>query len=183
MKRFSQIFLIIALLAASAVTAVAQQPYKHSIGLSVGSFEGVSYKVFLTDEVALQTDLGFRMLSTQAGSKGYVAHVGFWTFEANPNALYQANITGWNWGGLNWYAGGGLSLGLARDFASYADYNYNYTWGKFGINAIGGLELGLDDAPLAFSFDFRPGYGLLFDSDVTMSFFDWALVVGIRYIF
>ncbi len=178
MKTFAKQILLVALLFV-AVAVQAQKPYKHSIGLSVGSFEGASYKVFLTNDVALQTDLGFRLLSTQGGNDSYSTAMDFWTFEVNPNALYQGSITGWNWGGVAWFAGGGISLGLARDFGSSGP-----TYGKWGFNAIGGAELGLDDAPLAFSLDFRPGYGMQFRSDYKpISFFDWALVAGIRYTF
>ncbi len=179
MKFFSKQILLIAVLLVAAVAAQAQKPYKHSVGLSVGSFEGVSYKVFLTNEVALQADLGFRMLRTQVGGHGYSGADSFYTFEVNPNALYQSSITGWNWGGVAWFAGGGMSLGLAHDFGASGP-----TFGKWGFNAIGGAELGLDDAPLAFSLDFRPGYGVLFHGDYDpISFFDWALVAGIRYTF
>lgn len=178
MKHLSRISLVAALLLVSVATASAQKPYKHSVGLSVGGFEGASYKVFLTNEVALQADFGFRLLSTRGGSGGYLSAVSFYTFELNPNAVYQGSITGWNWGGVAWFAGGGMSLGLAHDFGTSGP-----TYGKWGFNAIGGAELGLDDAPLAFSLDFRPGYGLLFRDGSTLSFFDWALVAGIRYTF
>lgn len=177
MKKFAKKFLLVVALVAAAASAQAQQPYKHSIGVSVGSLEGVSYKMFFTDQLALHADLGFQMLATVGGSDGYTNDLRFWTFVANPNVVYQDNITGWNWGGIGWFAGGGLSLGLAQGFSS------NTTLGKWGINAIAGVELGLDDAPLAISLDFRPGYGMAFVENGSVSFFDWAIAASVRYTF
>lgn len=177
MKKFTKKFLLVVALVAAAASAQAQQPYKHSIGVSVGSLEGVSYKMFFTDQLALHADLGFQMLATVGGSDGYTNDLRFWTFVANPNVVYQDNITGWNWGGIGWFAGGGLSLGLAQGFSS------STTLGKWGINAIAGVELGLDDAPLAISLDFRPGYGMAFVENGSVSFFDWAIAASVRYTF
>lgn len=177
MKKFAKKILLVVALVVAAASAQAQQPYKHSIGVSVGSLEGVSYKMFFTDQLALHADLGFQMLATVGGSDGYTNDLRFWTFVANPNVVYQDNITGWNWGGIGWFAGGGLSLGLAQGFSS------NTTLGKWGINAIAGVELGLDDAPLAISLDFRPGYGMAFVENGSVSFFDWAIAASVRYTF
>ena len=181
MKKFAKKFLLVVALVAAAASAQAQQPYKHSIGVSVGSLEGVSYKMFFTDQLALHADLGFQMLATVGGSDGYTNDLRFWTFVANPNVVYQDNITGWNWGGIGWFAGGGLSLGLAQGFTKVD--GVNTTLGKWGINAIAGVELGLDDAPLAISLDFRPGYGMAFVENGSVSFFDWAIAASVRYTF
>ncbi len=178
MKKFAKKILLVVALVAAAASAQAQQPYKHSIGVSVGSLEGVSYKMFFTDQLALHADLGFQMLATVGGSNGYTSDMYFWTFVANPNVVYQDNITGWNWGGIGWFAGGGLSLGLAQGFGYFS-----LTSGKWGINAIAGVELGLDDAPLAISLDFRPGYGMRFRENYSTSFFDWAIAASVRYTF
>jgi hypothetical protein len=190
MKKFAKKFLLVVALVAAAASAQAQQPYKHSIGVSVGSLEGVSYKMFFTDQLALHADLGFQMLATRWGNKYFSnAEMSAWTFVANPNIVYQDNITGWNWGGIGWFAGGGLSLGLAQFFGDEnvetfgGDIGYDNTWGKWGINAIAGVELGLDDAPLAISLDFRPGYGMAFVENGTVSFFDWTIAASVRYTF
>ena len=71
--------------------------------------------------------------------------------------------------------------------------------GKFGINAILGLEYKLN-IPLTLQLDFRPGYGLAFygedyiDYDVhgnesksrvhcAINYFDWSVNAGVRYKF
>ena len=59
--------------------------------------------------------------------------------------------------------------------------------GKFGINAILGLEYKLD-IPLTLQLDFRPGYGMLFTDEYfygpdVWNYFDWSLNAGVRYTF
>lgn len=180
---------LLAAVAVLAGAAQAQQPYKHGVGGVVGTIEGVSYKTFFTENVALQADLGFTFGTILYDSYG--DRTALWTFELNPNAMYEGSITGWNWGSLWWFAGGGASLGLARpvwtiwDRMNYGPLPSSATLGKFGLNAIGGVELTWDDIPLTVQVDFRPGYGLLFrrSGDGHASYFDWGLTAGVRYTF
>ncbi|MCM1034341.1 MAG: hypothetical protein NC038_02150 [Paludibacter sp.] len=181
-KQMGKVAAVAALLMAIAMPMSAQRSYQHSLGVAVGSFDGVSYKRFLTDKWAVQADLGFRMLATQGSLRldGYrmgTEAFNYWTFEANPNMVYQSLIDGWDWGGLSWFAGGGVSLGLAQGYAGTS------TYGKWGLNGIVGLELGLDDAPLTIGLDFRPGYGMLFGNGFVANMFDWALAITVRYTF
>ena len=71
--------------------------------------------------------------------------------------------------------GAGLTLGEINNYSSNACIG-----GKFGVNAIMGLEYQLP-APLTLGLDFRPGYGLFFDQDYNINAFDWKLVVALRY--
>jgi len=205
------IFAVALLLCSLAISA---QEYTHSIGVNVGSMYGVTYKGFIfgVDGLALQADLGVRLGATSRAvsgntyykSKGEKEHFTYnklgvdpvyFTFEANPNIVYQSNIGAWDFGSLSWFAGGGVSLGLMKLSDTWGHISNSDVTGKFGLNAIGGLELCFTGAPLALSFDFRPGYGLQFDSDSetikgvkiekrdNMSFFDWGLVLGLRYCF
>jgi hypothetical protein len=168
--------LMMSLLLLSTMTISQAQPYKGGIGVTVGTMYGVQGKMFLTPALALQADLAWKFGVYNGNFQGstYISD-----FELNPNLLYQANITKWNWGQLDWFAGGGLSLGC-----EFGHYNHNHnTMGKFGINAIGGVELSLSKIPLAFALDFRPGYGLLFSKNYAPSYFDWAITIGVRYCF
>lgn len=156
--------------------------YTHSFGANVGGMMGASYKGFIfgMDNLALQADLGVRL--TEAAFKE--GSNGVYTFEANPNILYQATIKDFSFGTLDWVAGGGVSLGLINAIGNTQEPD-----GKFGINAFGGLELCFSDAPLALGFDFRPGYGLGFGSfkdedfrfNYHYNFFDWSLGASLRY--
>lgn len=141
----------------------------------------------------------------------------FLEFQLNPNFVYQSEISSWGWGSLDWFIGGGLSFGLMYWYGdimlkgdelelgksgwntySRSDMekgmgfkDKDVTYGKFGLNAIGGIELGWKKVPLAVGVDFRPGYGIGFNetkmNDVktkqTLHFFDWALVASVRYCF
>ena len=212
-----------------AAFTVSAQDYTHSIGVNVGSMYGVSYKGFIfgVDGLALQADLGVKLISiageaTNKPEKGdkstySLKDLPVFTFEANPNILYQSNISSWDFGSLDWFAGGGVSIGFMQQFGTgklkgdddkWYDYKIkdaensvgkgkNPIYGKMGVNAIGGLELGFSSVPLALSFDFRPGFGLGWHTEkekevegmttpkttTTIPFFDWALNVGLRYCF
>ncbi|MCQ2285547.1 MAG: hypothetical protein MJZ76_01575 [Bacteroidales bacterium] len=166
MKRFLLTAIICCLFAGFTNTVCAQAPYKQSIGITAGNMQAVSYKVFFTDHLALQADLGTKItLAT-----GDLWNWPVWTVELNPNLMYEGSIIP----GLFWFAGGGVSLG----------YCWNITnLGKFGVNAIGGLEYKFGNIPLTLQFDFRPGYGLLFNTYGTANYFDWGINAGVRYTF
>ena len=163
--------------------ALSAQTYKQSVGLVVGSFNGFSYKRFMSENVALQADLGFGLLATQ-GSIGMVGYEGLisvvenhWSFYLNPNMYYQKTFHEENWGDISAFVGGGLSLGLASEFQNSA------VFGKWGFNAIAGIEFSLDDAPFVFGLDFRPGYEMMFGHGLYGNFFDWAITASARYTF
>ena len=94
------------------------------------------------------------------------------------NMAYQGKAVSGKGIDLDWYVGGGLSLGAMITHGTGAG-------GKFGLNAIGGIEINMSNAPIAVSFDFRPGYGVLFYSmSGTIGIqhvFDWQLALGVRY--
>ncbi len=117
-----------------------------------------------------------------------------WDFIANPNLVYQGAIAK----GFSWFAGGGLSMGMVSGFAVSMDgvrATYNATrddlMGKFGLNALTGVEYKFPAAPVVMGVDFRPGYGLDFKTEkeqgVTTSisehYFDWKLALAVRYCF
>ena len=99
-------------------------------------------------------------------------------FSYRTNMAYQNRAVSGKGIDLDWYVGGGLSLGAMITHGTGAG-------GKFGLNAIGGIEINMSNAPIAVSFDFRPGYGVLFYSmSGTIGIqhvFDWQLALGDRY--
>ena len=154
-------------------SAWAQAPYKHSVGVTVGNFDGFSYKTFFTDHMALQLDFGYKVI-VSAGQHSYNVLVN--SLEVNPNLMYEGHFTN----GLYGFVGGGLSLGYSW-YGGWYYYGVS-SYGKFGINTIAGLEYKFN-IPLTLQFDFRPGYGLLFDNYFTWSYFDWSVNAGVRYTF
>ncbi len=174
-----------------ATLTLSAQDYTHSVGGSIGSLYGVSYKgfVFGIEHFGLQTDLDVRLESTAAGTMDFDNYNTFeqnlYTFEFNPNLLYQNLIADFDEGHIDWYAGGGVSLGLAHDLYSYStavEATDMPVYGKFGLNALLGVEVALE-APVNIALDFRPGYGVAFNDNYHFSFFDWALALSVRYRF
>lgn len=155
MKKIS--IIIASLLLVFSFSLNAQAPYKHSVGATFGSTDGFSYKTFLMDNFALDIDLGYHWTYF-----GGVCH----SFEVNPNFEYEASAHA---GGLYWFVGGGLSLGYGYPGA-----------GKFGINAIGGIEYKFN-IPLTLQFDLRPGFGTVFNKYGAGGYFDWGICLGVRY--
>ena len=186
MKNLFKILTISIILLVSATMLQAQEaPYKMGIGVNVLSMEAVSFKTFLSPRLALQAELGYKwtVTSYRANTYGYGSYsysYSIGTLELNPNLFYQKEIKDWNFGRLDWFAGGGASIGYA--FGSR---------GKFGINAGGGAELTFHKIPLAVQMDFRPGYGMLFGNGAygyygnskVFSYFDWGLNISARYLF
>ena len=99
-----------------------------------------------------------------------------WSLIVHPNGMYEQNFHTTKYASLYWFAGGGLSLG-------YSFSNHFRNCGQFGLNAIGGVEFAFANVPLTLQLDFRPGYGLLYNKNVSHNFFDWALNLSFRYCF
>lgn len=158
MKKTSLLFLLLGI----GLFAYSQAPYQNAVGIHFGSFNGVTYKTFLSSTTALQVDAGLK-LNFPGGGHGLVLGV-----EANANAMHQESIRQVN--GLYWLLGGGAGLGIA----SYSGAAF-----KLGVNAIGGLEYKFR-IPLAVQLDLRPGFGFIAGSN-SRAYFDWVLCLGVRY--
>ncbi len=170
----------------------AQSPYTHGIGATVGNMFGVSYKTFLSDHFSLQADLSVRICPTAYADEDFEdwfdtrsMTVTLFSLDFNPNFLYESNITN----SLYWFVGGGVTLGYCFG-SKYFIMGYD-DWGRFGLNAIGGLEYKFN-MPIALQLDFRPGYGMLFfgkddywygSNNKPFHYFDWGLGATVRYTF
>ncbi|MBO7491102.1 MAG: hypothetical protein J6T59_01530 [Bacteroidales bacterium] len=177
MKNFQKHVMIFLLVMGMAGGVFAQAPYKHSIGVTVGNFEALSYKTFCTNHLALQLDLGYKY------TVGASRHINLYinSLELNPNLMYEGHFTK----GLYGFIGGGVSLGYSWNYWGYGwDWvgTYRSDYGKFGVNGILGLEYKFN-IPLTLQIDFRPGYGMLFNEDVDFNYFDWSVNAGVRYTF
>jgi len=160
-----KIFLAV-VVALFSINAMAQ----HEIGAIVGGMNGASYKYWFNDALALQADLAVGL--TEAAGKTTVSQ---YDFTLNPNVEYHWALPVEN---LKIFAGGGLNFGLANNLKWG---NSNTVAGKFGINAITGLQYDLASVPLALAFDFRPGYGMNFGKNNTDHYFDWKIAFAVRY--
>ena len=178
------------------------KPYNQSFGIVAGCLNGLSYKILLTDHFAVSLELGVKVTSA-SGKQQYEDYVwnnsynyyrywnstGFfstpYTLEFNVNFLYEDHFAA----GLYGLIGGGPSLGW--HFRNnipyyYQDYYggrvYSSGNGKAGVNMLFGLEY-VFNVPISLQLDFRPGYGLIFNSGYTAHYFDWGLNLGVRYTF
>lgn len=253
-----------------AITTLAQD-YKYSAGVVTGSFNALSYKMFVADNLAIQADLGFSAIATSGSGSFYYywreemgaatgikcdakLNASLWTFQLSPNVVYHLKVSEQDWCRISAVLGGGISFGYAKfnknpevvsDKMTYNAYPtsgqdetivhedmsvlededkevkysrflhegfqevgvQNSDYGKFGINAMLGIEVALKNVPITFGVDFRPGYGLMFtghsseyselkeewtadggegdykETPFTFNFFDWTLSTSIRYTF
>lgn len=125
MKNLLRIFVILLLCLAANIDLRAGDA-RYSLGGGVGNMESFTFKAVLSGNFAIHADLGVKLLATSYGYKGFTRQFApMWTFEANPNALYQSRIEScsWDWGDMSWFAGGGLSFGVAGVYA-YDGYQY-----------------------------------------------------------
>ena len=164
-----------------ALMAVTTVKAQHEIGAVVGGLNGLSYKYWFSDNLALQADLAVGLTAAYAGAyyegtKFGEGQFDMYDFTINPNVLYHFDLPA----NFKLYCGGGVNLGLM----SYIENtDPNGISGKFGVNGALGAAYEIGSAPIVLALDFRPGYGLGFtkaDNPHT-SFFDWKLAFAVRY--
>lgn len=160
-----------------AVTVSAQ----HEIGGIVGGLNGLSYKYWFSDNLAIQADLAVGL--TQAASGQNIPGYGYqnsdfpmFDFTINPNLLYHIGLPA----NFKFFVGGGINFGMMSDLR-FVSYSTNVLSGKFGINTDLGFSYDIQAVPLVLAFDFRPGYGMQFTDQYGGSFFDWKLAFAVRY--
>ena len=161
-------------LAIAAMLAVGSfaANYQHSLGVVGGLGLGAQYKLMIYDDFTLIEEFGYFSCSSNGGYGGAInnlvlAYQGF--------AVEGEGII------LDYYVGGQFKIGYAGPVAQ----GYNVVpGGVMGIGAAAGIEACMKNAPMAFSFDFRPGYGLLFSGNgVGGHIFDYSINLGVRYRF
>ena len=170
------VFSFLALVLAMGATAQNQE-----IGLVVGGLNGLSYKKHMSENFAIQTDLAVGVQRTDLGIIGdgdfIPLPVDMFDFVLNPNFLYHKDLKY----GIYAEFGGGLSAGLMQTLHTINPM----TLGKFGLNAYAGVGYKMNNLPLAFGLDFRPGYALDINVpyELLLHQFDWHLAASVRYCF
>lgn len=175
MKKNSILILSIAFLVGAMFHANAQVPYKHGIGVTLGTTQAVSYKTFIGNHFSIQLDAGTKYC--------YVYGSHLWSAEFAPNFMYEGRLSGDLYGLIG--VGGSISYTWNNTYLYFNRYGMQSSSrnGKGGTNAIIGLEY-IIDSYLAFQFDFRPGYRTVFNFDGLADHkFDWGLNFGMRYTF
>ena len=160
-------------LVAAVVIAVSTfaSPYEHSIGVVGGSGIGLQYKVMPFEHFAVFEEFGYLGSLCSAGRNGFnmatLGAVDNLVLAYEDKATEGQNIL------LDWFVGGQIKAG-------YIDMGG--AGGIIGIGLAAGIEANMKNAPMAFSFDFRPGYGcVLANGGGTVHVFDWTINLGVRY--
>ena len=158
----------------SKKVANSDKPYNMSIGMVAGSGIGVQFKDMVTDHFTLIEEFGYLGSFAAAGDGFSVATIGA---VDNLVLAYQAQCAEGQGIRLDYFVGGQIKGGYLGGGA-----------GVIGFGAAAGIEAKMKNAPIAFSFDFRPGYGCLLGDDGTGNIgafhvFDWTLNLGVRYTF
>lgn len=186
-------FILSILLSVAMLPLFAQHgPYNRSLGITLGSDNGLAYKTFFADHSAttysaFELDLFWRPITT-SGSVYYgkeplmpgaiFNNINYWTLALNPNYEFYHDF-----GNNLLYYGIGLNAGWSREF-----YKESPDYARVGANAIIGFEHIFRNANLALSLDCRPGYACLMNPKTENGFlnvhmFDWSLSIGLHYVF
>ena len=154
----------------------SDKEYTHSVGVVAGSGIGFQYKKMVSAHFTLIEEFGYLGSWAAAGNGFSTPAFG----AVNDLVLaYQAKCAEGQGIRLDYYVGGQIKGG-------YIDMGA--AGGIVGAGAAAGIEGKMKNAPIAFSFDFRPGYGCLLGNDGTGNIgafhvFDWTLNLGVRYTF
>lgn len=172
MKRILTVFVA----ALMAVTMVNAKDYKHSLGMYGGLGIGVQYKVMPKEHFTIIVEEGYALCPSRTANVG-----GYQSWATNCVLAYQTKTLAEGQGiKLGVYAGGQVKLHYVFDDAAL-----------IGFGAAAGIEANMTNAPIAFSFDFRPGYGCLLIDQKPYGgtgigaghIFDYSFALGVRYTF
>lgn len=147
-----------------AATTVSAKSYKHSLGLVAGLGIGAQYKCMVLPNFTIIDEFGYFTCTSNGAYGGAID---------NLVLAYQGKGKSGRGIDLEWYAGGQIKAGYA---AAMGDM------GIVGVGGAVGLEAIMQNAPIAFSFDFRPGYACLFAGGA-VHMFDYSFNLGVRYLF
>ena len=130
-----------------SVSTVNAQNFDSAVGLRLGYPLSISYKKFINDSHALEFMAGTRGNNTLLLGNSFRYR---W-FNVGGAYLVHAPLDMGDFGGLDWYFGGGASVNF---------WTYNYETDNanisFGIQGYLGLSYTFDDAPVNISLDWVP---------------------------
>ena len=160
-------FLVVIVMASTMMA----KDYQHSIGMVAGLGLGAQYKTMVMDNFTILAEFGYFINPDGGTGFGYAGAV------ANGVFAWQGNLAEGDGIKLDLYAGGQVKMG-------YAGGGAGAQVGVVGFGGAVGIEANMKNAPIAFSFDFRPGYAFLFnDNWHGGDMFDYSLNLGVRYTF
>jgi hypothetical protein len=158
MKRLLFTLIAVAGLFTMSANNANAQEYKNAIGGRFGSYNGVSFKTGLNKGAMLELIGNFRSSS----GVNYVQLTG----------LYEVYNPISGAPGLNWYYGGGGSVGSMKVKGYDGDI-------YLGLNGVLGLDYKFNGAPINLSLDWIPTLRLTPDTD----FYSGDIGLGVRFTF
>lgn len=158
MKKLLFTLVAIATLTTMTLTKANAQGYKNAIGGRFGSANGISFKTALNNNAMLELIGNFR-------SKNSVNHVQITGLYEVYNPIKGAQ-------GLNWFYGGGATVGSVKVKGYDGDL-------YLGLNGVLGLDYKFSGAPINLSLDWIPTLLLTPDTD----FYSGDIGLGIRFTF
>ncbi len=157
----------------SKQAAKSGKAYDMSIGMVGGSGIGLQFKKMVTDHFTVIEEFGYLGSWAAAGDGFSVPTIGAVN---NLVLAYQAQCAEGQGIRLDYFVGGQLKGG-------YIDLGA--AGGIIGFGAAAGIDAKMKNAPIAFSFDFRPGYGCVLGNAGAgvgaFHTFDWTINLGVRY--
>lgn len=155
--------LCLTLIATLAIQSVSKaQGYDNAIGGRFGAANGVTFKTTLGDNKMLDLIANYR------------SHDGYKYFRVT--GLYEVYTPIANAAGLNWYYGGGASIGSVKyDYYPYRSSSDLY----LSVDGVLGLDYKFADAPINLSFDWKPAIQLSPDTDFDAS----GVALSLRFTF
>lgn len=158
-----KLFIISFFLSVSYFMSSAQD-YGTGVGLRLGPSYGVTVKHFLDSRAALEGIL-------------YTRRGGF-----NVTGLYEVHATAFKEPRLKWYYGAGAHIGIwdaHRRHPWYDERDGDGNYLALGIDGIIGIEYTLQEIPLNFSLDWKPGINLVEHP----GFWGDGLALSVRFVF
>lgn len=152
-----------------------------SVGLVGGLGIGAQAKIMFTDNIGLMDELGYFMNLDGGTSKKY-GRASYAGLINNTTLVYQRPFSRLDAMRLDWYIGGQTKIGWCPVDMGFGGKLAHM--GVFGLGTAGGIEAKMNNAPFVFSFDFRPGWAMLFtEQGVGTHMFDYSINLGVRYRF
>jgi hypothetical protein len=135
----------------------AQRNYNTAIGLRLGPTYGFTIKHFISDRVALEGLVTSRYYGAGIYGRG--------GWNGSPG-LMLTGLAEWhfpigNIQGFNWFVGGGFHLGVMGGYRAHPHFGNDRAYFLTGLDAIGGVEYTLPNAPVTFQADIKPSFHLV----------------------
>ncbi|HEY1025852.1 MAG TPA: hypothetical protein VGE26_11850 [Sphingobacteriaceae bacterium] len=141
-----RLFLLAAAFALFLTTETKAQTYQNALGVRIGDYNGINFKTFTRSNNAWDLNLSFR-------SRNDIKRFRF-------TALYQIHNPIAEAPGLQWYYGGGGSIGSVKFRDDESDI-------FLSADGVLGLDYKFNGAPINLALDWRPRVELTPDTDIT----------------